>query len=368
MKAISPVLAVLMMIAVAIAGSLVTYAWVMGYIGFSTEKAGKAIMIQSVANINNNTDLVVYVQNVGEGVVELDPESSLYVNGELKNCTITPDVLVGKGDTATLFLANGAAGPGEKFTVKVTTLMGTFTEKSDYPASTTGGAPIVPPTPALPVERVKANDAGFGTTTAGNLLVVIAGHRTGDPGTDNEPTITDWERREVAYYYEDSGDRRIVALFTKIATGSEDTVSVTWGGGASSYFTLYQEFTGATTYTPIPGGSGVNSEGESTNIWATSPMVISGLSDPSGENILTIGAAVWRDNGPLPTPPYDGDISSVGFTNLSDGGVGPVAQDSGCTGASAFSYGSAVTETEISWNGANTDDMVSGLLIQFACS
>ena len=47
-KAISPVLSVLMMIAVAVAASLVTYAWVMGYLSFTTDKVGKAIQIQSI--------------------------------------------------------------------------------------------------------------------------------------------------------------------------------------------------------------------------------------------------------------------------------------------------------------------------------
>jgi len=136
-KAISPVLAVLMMIAVAIAGSLITYAWVTGYIGFTTEKAGKAIMIQSVAN--SGDDLVVYVQNVGEGVVELNQTSSLYVNGVLTECVLDPaDGLVYEGDTAILTVTDGAAAAGVKVTVKVTTLLGTFTEMSEYPASTTG--------------------------------------------------------------------------------------------------------------------------------------------------------------------------------------------------------------------------------------
>jgi flagellin-like protein len=50
-KAVSPVISVLLMIVVAVAASLVTYAWVMGYLGFTTNKVGKAIMIQSVAII-----------------------------------------------------------------------------------------------------------------------------------------------------------------------------------------------------------------------------------------------------------------------------------------------------------------------------
>ena len=89
MKAISPVLAVLMMIAVAIAGSLIVYAWVTGYIVDRTDTVEKAVLIQSIANMNNDTDLMVYVQNVGEGVVKLDPLNCLYRNSILYPCNIT---------------------------------------------------------------------------------------------------------------------------------------------------------------------------------------------------------------------------------------------------------------------------------------
>jgi FlaG/FlaF family flagellin (archaellin) len=146
-KAISPVLAVLMMIAVAIAGSLVVYAWVMGYIGLSTERSGQAIMIQSIANDATDTDLVVFVQNVGEGVVQLDGSSCLYINGEIVNCTITgvtvSDGLASleKGDTATLTYIDGAALPGQKVTAKVTTLLGTATEAHEYPAGSARATP-----------------------------------------------------------------------------------------------------------------------------------------------------------------------------------------------------------------------------------
>src|SRR4030067_2183418 len=78
-KAISPVLSVLMMIAVAVAASLVTYAWVMGYLGFATNKVGKAIQIQSIARDGSGL-MTVYVQNVGDSDVSL---SSVFVNGTL---------------------------------------------------------------------------------------------------------------------------------------------------------------------------------------------------------------------------------------------------------------------------------------------
>ena len=65
-RAISPVIATLLMIAIAVVASLVTYAWVMGYMSFQTNKTGLAIQIQSVSQTGT-----VYVQNVGDGVVKL---------------------------------------------------------------------------------------------------------------------------------------------------------------------------------------------------------------------------------------------------------------------------------------------------------
>ena len=81
-KAISPVIATLLMIAIAVVASLVVYAWVSGYMGIQTDKAGKAISLPSftgVANAGtpNVGGLVVYVQNVGQGTVEI---SAVYVD------------------------------------------------------------------------------------------------------------------------------------------------------------------------------------------------------------------------------------------------------------------------------------------------
>ena len=80
-KAVSDVIAVLLMIAIAVAASLIAYAWVMGYLGGTTGKVGKAIQIQSIANDTTNANkLAIYVQNVGDGPVTIQ---NLYVNGVL---------------------------------------------------------------------------------------------------------------------------------------------------------------------------------------------------------------------------------------------------------------------------------------------
>jgi len=79
-KGVSDVIAVLLMIAIAVAASLIAYAWVMGYLGGVTGKAGNAITVQSYADSGAN--LNIWVQNVGQNTVTID---SLYVNGVLQS-------------------------------------------------------------------------------------------------------------------------------------------------------------------------------------------------------------------------------------------------------------------------------------------
>ena len=82
-KAISPIISVLLLIAIAVVASLVVYAWVMGYIGGATTKAGYAINIQSLSSNQTTGDLTIYVQNTGLGAVQLNPASAVYINNTL---------------------------------------------------------------------------------------------------------------------------------------------------------------------------------------------------------------------------------------------------------------------------------------------
>lgn len=127
-KAISPVISVLLMIAVAVVASLVAYAWVMGYMNFQTAKTGQAIQIQSVQFSGNNVTKV-YVQNVGDGVVALDV-NCLYIEGVQYTVSISDSSLT-NGETATLTVtAEPTFASGSMITIKVTTLGGTFSEIS----------------------------------------------------------------------------------------------------------------------------------------------------------------------------------------------------------------------------------------------
>jgi flagellin-like protein len=125
-RAISPVIATLLMIAIAVVASLVTYAWVMGYMSFTTNKTGLAIQIQSVSPGSDTTDAVVYVQNVGDGVVDF-AEDCVYVEGVAQQTTAVSDVAAGTTVPITLTGYNFAPG-SDSYTIKVTSEDGTFSQ------------------------------------------------------------------------------------------------------------------------------------------------------------------------------------------------------------------------------------------------
>jgi uncharacterized repeat protein (TIGR02543 family) len=131
----------------------------MGYVGFTTSKAGKAIQIQSIAN-SPTGDLLVFVQNAGDGVVKLDSTGAavVYIDGILMPCTVDPaDGVLEEGRTATLTVAGAAVLPDEKVTVKVQTLGGAFMEKTTFEGEGPGG-----PGPGY---TLTMNIAGAGSVT-----------------------------------------------------------------------------------------------------------------------------------------------------------------------------------------------------------
>ena len=125
------------MIAIAVVASLVVYAWVMGYIGGSTNKAGYAINIQSFA-VNQTTGyLTIYVQNVGMGAVQLNPASAVYINNTLYsivtwngNPAPTNGGLITIAQGQTVALAVDYSYTGGQVTIKIVTTSGTF--MTDY--------------------------------------------------------------------------------------------------------------------------------------------------------------------------------------------------------------------------------------------
>ncbi len=130
-KAISPVISVLLMIAVAVVASLVVYAWVIGFVGSKTNQVGKAIQIQSVALTSSG--LSVYVQNVGDSNVAFSLPC-VYINGvSASGLTALPTIgsTLAPGATESftgVTLTGTTFAAGQSVTVKVASTDGTFSQ------------------------------------------------------------------------------------------------------------------------------------------------------------------------------------------------------------------------------------------------
>jgi flagellin-like protein len=134
-RAISPVIATLLMIAITVVAALVAYAWISGYIGGTTAKTGNSIQIQSFA-AGTSGKLVVYVQNVGQGSVQLNPSGAVYINNSLYQLLDTADnpltspVSIPEGQTVTLTVRPTGYSQGNYVVIKVVTSGGTSTQAS----------------------------------------------------------------------------------------------------------------------------------------------------------------------------------------------------------------------------------------------
>ena len=64
-KAISPILATLLLIVIAVAAIVVTYAWVMTYMSSTTGQAGVILQKDAISWGPANTIIIVYVRNTG---------------------------------------------------------------------------------------------------------------------------------------------------------------------------------------------------------------------------------------------------------------------------------------------------------------
>jgi uncharacterized repeat protein (TIGR02543 family) len=140
-----------MMVAVAVAASLVAYAWIINYLNFTTAKSGKAIQIQAVGIIGAN--LKVYVQNIGQGSVQFVPNQCVYIDGALFNNLIDSNTL-SEGETATITVGDQAGLAGQMVKIRIVTSDGIFMEATAVPTSGTEG---------LQQHVLSLNYAGTGT-------------------------------------------------------------------------------------------------------------------------------------------------------------------------------------------------------------
>ena len=141
-KALSPIISVLLMIAIAVVASLVVYAWVMGYIGYQTGKTGDSVVIQSVSWNPEATPptgsypTAIYAQNIGSTTITIVYGQSYYYGGVLDTAATlnggTANVAIAPGQTVTIKPSSTTViPPGTQFTMKVTTLGGTYSQVTE---------------------------------------------------------------------------------------------------------------------------------------------------------------------------------------------------------------------------------------------
>jgi FlaG/FlaF family flagellin (archaellin) len=168
-RAISPIIAILLIIVITVAASLVAYAWIMGYIGDISSSAGDAIQIQSIARTEAG-EITAYVQNVGQTDVYItnaylddiyDPNPQAY-----PEMVATP-LPYRLNTTTTVPIILSLTSLNDQVKVKIVTSEGTFMEltKKFTSSSGTGGGGITP-TPEVLLDddfnRADSNTVGNG--------------------------------------------------------------------------------------------------------------------------------------------------------------------------------------------------------------
>jgi flagellin-like protein len=176
-KAISPIISVLLMIAIAVVASLVVYAWVMGYIGGTTNKTGMAINIPSFATDQATGNLIVYVQNVGQGAVQLNPAGAVYVNNNLVTIntwngnTASGLITIAQGQTVALVV--NYPYNGTQVAIKVVTTGGAFMQITGTGSS--GGGATLTTTTLSSTLNSSTITLGSSVTASGSLMAGSTG-------------------------------------------------------------------------------------------------------------------------------------------------------------------------------------------------
>ena len=123
-KAVSPVIAVLLMIAIAVAASILVYVWSMGLIGTLQTGGGQQVreQIELDAYSWNSTSgsMDLYLRNVGSSSVEVD---AIYIEGALK---ANPGTVLNVLGPATKITVNSGTSytAGVAYSIKVITKTG----------------------------------------------------------------------------------------------------------------------------------------------------------------------------------------------------------------------------------------------------
>jgi len=82
-KAISPILATLLLVVIAVAAIIVAYAWIMTYMSSAGEQAG-VMLTKDAVSFQPNDQIIIYVRNTGTVDAEI---SAVYIGTSPSNLT-----------------------------------------------------------------------------------------------------------------------------------------------------------------------------------------------------------------------------------------------------------------------------------------
>lgn len=99
-KAISPILATLLLIVIAVAAIVVTYAWIMTYMGSTSEQAG-IFLRKDAVNWQGASTIIIYVRNTGTADATID---AIYIGTSSNNLALHADVTY---DPSSIVLKDG---------------------------------------------------------------------------------------------------------------------------------------------------------------------------------------------------------------------------------------------------------------------
>lgn len=123
-KGVSPVIAVLLMIAIAVAAAILVYVWSMGLIGTLTTGGGSQTREQVIVDAyawNATGDMTLYLRNVGSAEVILD---AVYVGGSVASTDMASTLPVLGPVETVVVTPSGTYTSGVAYTVKAITKTG----------------------------------------------------------------------------------------------------------------------------------------------------------------------------------------------------------------------------------------------------
>ena len=136
-KGISPLIATLLMIAIAVAASVITYSWVMSMIGSQSTQAQTAVRIDNVGfNLTSNS-VTVTIRNIGSvsaDIVTVGVKLTSATSYTTVNISPARAIAIGTADDVTVTLTGLNLQTGYNYDVKVITSTGFENVKTNLAA------------------------------------------------------------------------------------------------------------------------------------------------------------------------------------------------------------------------------------------